>query len=161
MNKNLTLPMVLLLLLLVSCTQQEEMTSPVAIDLKQIQTKQSEKDFDSAMKIVDQYPLFDGCDTKACSDEKLIQFIQDNLEYPDEARANMVEGRVFVQFVVEKDGSVSNAKVVKDIGGGTGEAALAVVQKMNDMKSTWSAGSHNGKTARVAFTLPITYRLES
>lgn len=111
-------------------------------------------------KIVDEMPFFDQCEDKNCSDEKLIKFVESNVKYPNRARRRGIEGRVFVQFIVEKDGKVSGAKVIRDIGGGCGQAALKVVEMMNTKTMGWSPGVQRGQNVRVLYTLPVTFKFE-
>ena len=66
-----------------------------------------------------------------------------------------MEGRVFITFVVEKDGSITNVKIIRDIGGGCGQEAKRVVEMM----PKWIPGKQNGKTVRVQYNLPITFKL--
>ena len=80
-----------------------------------------------------------------------------NLSYPDAARENKIEGMVVVLFVVEKDGSVSNVRVLRDIGGGCGEAAVEVVKNM----PRWEPGRQAGKAIRTQFSLPLKFELKS
>lgn len=87
--------------------------------------------------------------------EVMYQFIAAHLGYPEEARENALEGKVYISFVVEKDGSLTDIKITKDIGGGCGEAAVAVVKMM----PKWKPGEVEGKPVRVQFTIPIFFRL--
>lgn len=105
--------------------------------------------------------MFGGCTDKACSDKKLIEYLYKNLKYPAIARENGVEGRVYIQFVVEKNGKVTDTKIVRDIGAGCGEAALKVVDNMNDLGEAWKPGKQRGTAVRVLYTLPVTFKLES
>lgn len=152
----------LLMLGLLSCSsdssQQEEHASSVLNSEREITEKPAA--FDKALKKVDQLPLFGGCEDWDCSNAKLIAYIQDNLKYPDEARENTIEGRVFIQFIIEKNGSVSNTYIAKDIGGGCGEAAAALVNQMNELEESWSPGIHEGQPVDVVFTLPFSFKLE-
>ncbi|MFT4567535.1 MAG: protein TonB [Saprospiraceae bacterium] len=118
-------------------------------------------DVEEIFKVVEQMPLFGGCTDKACSDKKLIQFLYKSLKYPAIARENGVEGRVYIQFVVERDGKVTDGKIVRDIGAGCGEAALKVVNSMNDLAQAWKPGKQRGQSVRVLYTLPVTFKLES
>lgn len=119
--------------------------------------------------VADEMPLFPGCDAadaavedkRKCSDQNLLQFIYNYIQYPDSARAQGIEGSVVVQFVVEKDGKITNGKVLKDIGGGCGEEALRVVDLMNKIDRSWSPGKKNGQPVRVSFNLPIKFKLET
>ncbi len=123
---------------------------------------------DEIFKVVEQMPRFPGCENqggsdaekKACSDKKMLEFIYKNIKYPAIARENGVEGTVVVQFVVDKDGSISNAKVVRDIGAQCGDEALRVVNLMNQKNLKWTPGKQRGRPVRVQFNLPVKFRLE-
>jgi protein TonB len=91
---------------------------------------------------------------------KMLEFIYKNIKYPAIARENGVEGTVVVQFVVEKDGSIANAKVVRDIGAQCGQEAMRVVQMMNQKGLKWTPGKQRGRPVKVQFNLPVKFRLE-
>jgi protein TonB len=88
--------------------------------------------------------------------DSMYAFIQKNLIYPEKAKAEGIEGRVFITFTIEKDGSVSNVKILRGIGGGCDEAAKEVIEKM----PKWKPGTQRGKPVRVQFNLPIKFELE-
>ena len=123
---------------------------------------------DEIFRIVEVMPRFSGCEDldlddaakKECADQKLLKYLYENLKYPDEARKANLEGRVYVQFVIEKNGTLYNINLVKDIGGGCGEAAMSVLQSMIDQSITWTPGMQRGEAVRVLYTLPVTYKLE-
>ena len=94
-------------------------------------------------------PMFPG------GTEALYKFIQDSLRYPKEALEKRIEGRVYVTFVVEKDGTVTNPKVLRDIGSGCGEEAIRLVKTM----PKWSPGEQRGVPVRVQYGLPINFQL--
>jgi len=125
-----------------------------------------EPEVDEIFKVVEEMPRFPGCNSgsaaekKACAEKKLLQYLYKNLKYPAIARENGVEGRVYIQFVVEKDGTVQDGKIVRDIGAGCGQAALKVVNDMNNLPERWSPGKQRGKSVRVLYTLPVTFKLE-
>ncbi|MCB0653243.1 MAG: energy transducer TonB [Saprospiraceae bacterium] len=118
-------------------------------------------------KVVNEMPRFPGCEEmegtkeeiKECAVIKLMEFIQDNLEYPEEAMAEKIQGRVFISFIVEKDGFLSNFKLVRDIGGGCGEEAMRIVKLMDDLDMMWRPGIQNGKAVRVQFNIAVHFRL--
>ena len=83
------------------------------------------------------------------------QFLQRNIRYPEAMHKNKVQGKVFVTFVVEKDGTLSNINVVKNIGYGSAEEAYRVMS----LSPKWTPALQNGRVVRVQFTLPITFRL--
>ncbi len=118
---------------------------------------------DEVFKMVDQMPEFPGCEDvldpqehKQCTDQKLLQFIYDNIEYPEEAKDAGVEGMVVVRFVVNKDGSLSDIEVVRDIGAGCGDAVVRVVKQM----PRWIPGKQQGQPVRVQYMLPVRFSLK-
>ncbi|MCQ2326506.1 MAG: energy transducer TonB [Bacteroidales bacterium] len=107
-------------------------------------------DDDVTFVVLEEYPEFPG------GMEALMDFLSKNIKYPEAAKEQGIEGRVFVTFVVEKNGSVNNVKVVRDIGGGCGEEAARVVKMM----PKWKPGKQNGKVVRTQFNLPIKFSLD-
>ena len=89
--------------------------------------------------------------------EAMSAFINANLVYPQEAIDAGIEGRVFVGFVVEKDGSVSSIKLLRGIGYGCDEAAMDVVRKM----PKWKPATQRGKPVRVQYQFPLNFKLEN
>lgn len=87
---------------------------------------------------------------------KLLEYVKKNLKYPMMARESDIQGRVFVGFVVEKDGSISNVQVIRGIGGGCDEEAVRVVQSMPKFKP----GKQRGNPVRVQYTLPVVFKLQ-
>lgn len=83
------------------------------------------------------------------------KYLVDKVKYPAQARRMGVEGKVFVEFVVGKDGSITEAKVIKGIGAGCDEEALRVVQAA----PAWTPGKQRGKPVRQKMVLPITFKL--
>mgnify|MGYP002623171729 FL=1 len=88
--------------------------------------------------------------------EALYKYLRDNIKYPQLARDNNITGRVYVTFVVERDGSIANPRVLKDIGGGCGAEAIRVVKSM----PKWTPGKQRGKAVRVQFNLPVSFNLQ-
>ncbi len=86
----------------------------------------------------------------------LYNWLGKNLSYPAIAVRNGIEGKVFVKFIVEKDGTISKLEVLKGIGFGCDEEALRTLQKM----PKWNPGKQNGRAVRVYFTLPISFKLQ-
>ncbi|MCV9387950.1 energy transducer TonB [Reichenbachiella ulvae] len=83
------------------------------------------------------------------------KFISKEMKYPSQARRMDIEGRVFVQFIVDRDGSLSNIEVIKGIGGGCDEEAARVLAKA----PKWNPGKQRGKAVRVRMIVPIHFRL--
>ncbi len=117
-------------------------------------------------QIVEQMPRFPGCEDKStkaekekCSQQKLMEYIYANLKYPSIARENGIEGRAVIRFVVDKTGKVSDVKILRDIGGGCGEAAAKVIKSMNNMPKKWVPGRQGGRKVKVYYTLPVIFKL--
>lgn len=86
--------------------------------------------------------------------KKFYEFLKKNLNYPKTARRMMLEGKVYVQFIVEKDGSLTDIHVVKGIGGGCDEEAIRVLQKA----PKWKPGLQRGRPVRVKKAIPIIFK---
>lgn len=115
--------------------------------------------------VAEQMPYFPGCpntdfsidNKRQCSDETLIHFITDNMIYPETAKGYGIEGTVIVQFIVNESGQLSDYEIIRNIGGGCGEAALNVLRRM----PKWEPAVDNGTFVKVALTLPIHFSLEN
>ena len=99
--------------------------------------------------VVEQMPQFPG------GMPALMKWLQDNMKYPKEAQDAKQQGRVIVSFVVEKDGSITNVRVVKSVAPALDEEAIRVVKAMPN----WSPGMQNGEPVRVNYTVPISFQL--
>lgn len=100
-------------------------------------------------QIVEQMPTFPG------GDKALSEFISINIRYPQAALDKGVQGRVFVSFVVEPDGSLSDVKATRGIGSGCDEEAVRVVKSM----PKWEPGKQGGQAVRVSYNLPVNFKL--
>ncbi len=101
-------------------------------------------------QIVEEMPAFPG------GEQKLMEYVGKNIKYPQIARESGIQGRVFVGFVVEPDGSVSNVKLLRGIGGGCDEEAMRVIKNM----PKWKPGKQRGKAVRVSYQIPVMFRLQ-
>ena len=101
-------------------------------------------------KIVEEMPSYPG------GEQKLMEYVAKNIKYPQIARETGIQGRVYVNFVVEPDGSVSNVSVLRGIGGGCDEEAMRVVKNM----PKWKPGKQRGKAVRVQYMLPVNFKLQ-
>ena len=88
--------------------------------------------------------------------EALVHDIKNNLVYPQKAKEEMIEGRVFVKFIVKKDGSTCNHEIVRGVNPDLDQAALQTVKKLGK----WEPAKINGKSVNSYFTLPVTFRLK-
>lgn len=110
-----------------------------------------ETDENEIFTVVEQNPDFEG------GYAAMMQFIQANMKYPANARRLGIEGTVYVSFVVGKDGSISEAKVLRGIMAECDTEAIRVVNRM----PKWKPGKQNGRNVNVRFTLPLKFRLNS
>ncbi len=110
-------------------------------------------------KVVEDMPLFPGCSDMTCSNTKLIEYVIANLKYPEEARAEKVEGRVVVTFVVEPNGSISAIKIARGLSSVCDAEVIRVIESMNSMQEQWTPGMQKGEKVRVEFALPVMFKL--
>ncbi len=87
---------------------------------------------------------------------EMYKFLGKNLKYPTAAQRANIQGKVFLSFIVEKDGSITDIETIKGIGFGCDEEAMRVVKLM----PKWIAGKQNGRNVRVKFTIPVFFRLD-
>ena len=114
-----------------------------------INVKVKHQNNDSIYQQVDVMPEFPG------GQNAMIQFMVDNVNYPQKAKDANIQGKVYVSFVVEKDGSVDEVKLMRGIGGGCDEEAVRVVKAM----PKWVPGKKDGKYVRVSYMLPFFFKL--
>ena len=99
--------------------------------------------------VVESMPGFPG------GDGARMKYLASNIKYPTLARESGIQGRVFVTFVVETDGRVTDVKILRGIGGGCDEEAVRVIKNM----PKWNPGKQRGKSVRVQFNMPILFKL--
>lgn len=100
-------------------------------------------------EFVKERPQFPG------GNDALDKFIKNNLRYPVIAKENRIEGKVYVSFVVEKDGKLTDIKVMRGLGNGCDEEAIRTINLM----PKWTPGKQEGKNVRVRYVLPISFKL--
>ena len=145
-----TLPVLALLLIVnTKVAAQDDVSSPIPFTQAESVSMKA-PDNDSIYQIVEVMPEFPG------GMEKMMDYLSNNIKYPEEAKEKGISGRVFLSFVIEKDGSVSNVKVVKGIGKQCDDEALRVVKAM----PKWKPGLMKGKPVRVNYMLPIFFKLD-
>lgn len=125
-----------------------EITEETVIEEIVFEEPVEEELVEEVFTIVEQNPTFIG------GDLAFIKFVQSNLVYPEKARRMGLEGRVFVQFVVEKDGSLTDVAVIKGMMGDCNEEAIRVMQN----SPNWVAGKQRGRSVRVQIVIPITFK---
>ena len=121
------------------------------IEIAPVQIEEEEDETETQIfTVVENEPEFPG------GMEALYKYLAQNIKYPQLARDNGITGKVYVTFVVERDGSIANPKVLRDIGGGCGAEAIRVVKAM----PKWTPGKQRGKAVRVQFNLPVNFNLK-
>ena len=122
---------------------------PLIIDPDKVDDYLAERrDTINAYDVVEQMPSFPG------GYQKLYEFIKKNLRYPKECADSGIQGRVIIAFIVERNGKLSNIRVVKSVNPALDKEALRIVNLMPN----WIPGKQNGRTVRVKFLIPITFR---
>ena len=153
------IPVMAMLILTFSCQKTDTTVSPV--DASQTKAKAAQLEIaEKALELdnkgeeihvmVEDPPEFPG------GQDAMMQFIYSNITYPAEAKDAGIDGMCVISFVVEKDGSLSNVEVVRDIGGGCGAECERVVNSMPN----WKPGKERGEAVKVEFNLPVRFKLQ-
>lgn len=129
----------------VEANQETVIDSPVQVEQEEEETGEQE-----IFSVVEQQPEFPG------GTAALLNYLGRNIRYPVMAKEAGIQGRVFLTFVVEPDGSISGIKVLRGIGGGCDEEAVRVVRNM----PKWAPGKQRGQPVRVQFNLPVKFTLQ-
>ncbi|OCX53774.1 energy transducer TonB [Mucilaginibacter sp. PPCGB 2223] len=106
-------------------------------------------DSDEPFKAVEINPEYPG------GEAAFGKFLQKNIHYPSIAKENGIQGKAYIQFIVERDGSLTDIKSLRDPGSGLGEEAIRVLK----MSPHWKPGIQNGKPVRVQYTIPVNFSL--
>lgn len=114
------------------------------------QTAESSTENEKIYDVAEVMPEFPG------GQSALFKFLSANVSYPELAMKNGIQGRVIVSFVVERDGSITNAQVMKSVDPSLDREALRLVRSM----PAWSPGKQKGVAVRVKYTIPVTFKLQ-
>ena len=130
----------------VSCFSQE---------LDKFQTSATNRDDTTLLKgdvfyEVEKPPQYPG------GEQERVNFLVKTIRYPEQARMKGIEGTVYLTFIVEKSGIISDVRVLRGIGGGCDEEAVRAIRAM----PKWKPGTQNGKAVRVQFNMPLKFTLE-
>ena len=112
---------------------------------KTTQTRKDTATDDKVYEVCEQMPIFEG------GDAALLKYLRENLKYPDKTKDRGVQGRLVIGFIVEKDGSLTDVKVLRAVDIAIDAEVLRVVKGM----PKWIPGRQNGKRVRVRYLLPI------
>lgn len=115
---------------------------------------------------VEKMPTFPGCEGAAdqaaaikCTEQQLFQYIFANLTYPAIARENGITGNVVLSFIINKEGTIDQIKLLRDIGGGCGDAAIKTIEKMQQ-EIKFNPGRQGHQNVNVQYSLPIRFKLQ-
>lgn len=128
----------------------EDTGQKVEVKYVPVKVVEAEPEEQTIFEVVEQMPDFPG------GMSALMQFLGKNIKYPTIAQENGTQGRVIVQFVVNRDGTIVDAQVVKSVDPYLDKEALRVIGTM----PKWKPGMQRGKPVRVKFTVPVTFRLQ-
>lgn len=129
----------------VEATEETEVEEYVPIEIEEEEVVEEQ-----IFMVVESMPAFPG------GEQALNKYLYENIKYPQMAKESGIQGRVFVTFVVEKNGEVTDVRILRGIGGGCDEEAIRVVENM----PKWTPGKQRGKPVRVQFNLPIKFTLQ-
>jgi protein TonB len=128
-----------------------EASKDTKVEVTQIvQAVEKEKEEEQIFVVVEEMPEFPG------GELALRKYIAQAIKYPTIAQENGIQGKVFVNFVVDRDGSVSNAKIARGVDPSLDKEALRVVNGL----PKWKPGKQRGKPVRVSYTVPISFQLQ-
>ncbi len=133
----------------INVTKNEEVSPQAEQNLSQKKVISSRIDTGKVFVVLKKMPEYPG-GTKA-----LLHYLATNIKYPAEAKKAKIQGRVFLNFIVEKDGSISHVKVLRGIGHGCDAEAVKVIENM----PRWIPGHHGGKPVRFSYNIPIKFSL--
>lgn len=128
--------------------EDTEADQETAVEIVEIDEEEEEEEA-QVFFIVENMPEFPG------GDLELRKYINQNVVYPEIAKENGIQGRVFVQFVVNQKGEVEQVKIVRGVDPSLDKEAVRVIQSL----PKWTPGSQRGKPVKVSFTVPINFQL--
>jgi protein TonB len=132
-------------------------------EVEVIEVEEEESDEVLNFAVVESVPVFPGCEDekdnearKACFQQQILKYVGRNFKFPEMARQMGIQGRVYVNFVIEKNGSISNVEVVRGVDQLLDDEAVRVVKSLPKVQPA----KQRGKPVRMSFTLPINAKLQ-
>ena len=126
-----------------------EVTDETKVETIVVQAEEPKEETDEVFTVVEESAAPKG------GMQAFYKFVGEKIKYPAQARRMGIEGRVFVEFVINKDGSLTDVRAIKGIGAGCDEEAVRIVQS----SPPWSPGKQRGKPVKQRYTLPIIFKL--
>lgn len=130
----------------VSADEKKELPPPAPVGPVVVE----EEDADQVFEVVEEPTSFPG------GPEAMMKWLRDNVKYPEIAQENNIQGRVFVSFVIERDGTPSNVQIARGVDPALDREAVRVVSRM----PKWNPGKQRGRPVRQKFTIPVLFRLQ-
>ena len=127
-----------------------EVTDETKVEEIVVQAEQPKEETDEIFTVVEESATPKG------GMQAFYKYVGEKIKYPAQARRMGIEGRVFVEFVINKDGTLSDVRAIKGIGAGCDEEALRVIKSMPG----WKPGKQNGRTVAVSYSMPINFSLK-
>ena len=128
------------------------------VEVEEIEAEEEEIDVDVPFAVIEDVPVFPGCerakDKRACFQEKIQKHIRKNFRYPEVAQELGIQGKVYVQFTIQKDGSIGNVRM-RGPDKNLEKEAQRIIGKLPKM----TPGKQRGRPVRVPFSIPITFKL--
>ena len=131
------------------------------IIIEEIEVEEEFEDIDVPFAVIEDVPIFPGCESvaksqrRACFQDKINQHIRRNFRYPEIAQEMGIQGRVYVNFIIAKDGSITNIRM-RGPDKNLENEAQRIISRLPQM----TPGKQRGRAVRVPFSIPITFRLQ-
>lgn len=147
--------------------EQEKMTQQLLTE--KLTANKSPKELDKeTLSVAEKMPRFPGCEQnagdekskQACSNQKLLTFIYDNIEYPKKAKEDGTEGMAVVRFVVTKEGTIEDLAIMRSVSPACDAEVIRVMELMNAQGLVWTPGEQDGKLVNVTYNLPVRFKLQ-
>lgn len=132
----------------------QDSESDEKLEIKIVEMEEEEEEA-QVFLLVEDMPLFPGCATKEETDAAIQKFIRENVKYPEIARENGIQGRVFVSFVVSRTGKITDAKILRGVDSALDQEAIRVIEAL----PAFTPGKQRGKPVKVGYNVPINFKL--
>ena len=131
------------------------------IEVEEVEIEEVEEDIDVPFAVIEDVPIFPGCEKvskdkrRDCFQEKMNNHIRKNFRYPEIAQEMGIQGRVYVNFIIDKDGTITNIRMR-----GPDQNLEKEAQRIISVLPSMTPGKQRGRPVRVPFSIPITFRLQ-
>ncbi|WP_425234269.1 energy transducer TonB [Ulvibacterium sp.] len=130
------------------------------IEVKDVPYEEIEEDIPIPISVVEVVPIFPGCeqekDKRACFNRMILKHVRKTFRYPEISQEMGVQGKVYMNFVIQKDGSIGEVKIARSPDKNLGMEATRIIDKLPKM----TPGKQAGRAVRVPFSIPITFKLQ-